>query len=201
MDPREALSRIEQIREQLARAELVRAFRAASVASTGIIAFVAAMVQWRWNLNDCDNFLNLWLLAAAAGIVVVGTEMAVRCACSGSTLQRDATLLAVRQFVPCVVAGALLTLALYQFAPDALRLLPGLWGIIFSLGVFASRPGLPRAANLVGGYYMLAGLFVIAAAPNQAQFEVWPMPLVFGVGQLMAAGVLYFSYERRHGLK
>jgi hypothetical protein len=197
MDPREAISRVEEIREQLARAETFRVYRSASTGITGLLALLATLVQARWQLNDTDSFLTLWLIAAAASIVVVSLDMRVRCRMSDSVLMRDATITAARQFVPCVVAGGLLTLALYRFTPQSLGLIPGLWGICFALGIFASRPGLPRAVNFVGAYYMLAALLVIATAPARGgQFELWPMPIIFGVGQLLMAAVLYFFSER-----
>jgi hypothetical protein len=131
-------------------------------------------------------------------MMIVSIEMILRCRLSESVLLRDATVVAARQFVPCVVAGALLTLVIYLHARPALPMLPGLWSIVFSLGVFASRPGLPRAINFVGAYYLLAGLFTITTAKNQPGFDVWPMPLCFGAGQLLTATILYFSTARNN---
>jgi hypothetical protein len=198
MDPREAMSRIELIREQLARAETYRAFRAASTAMTGVLAIVAAAVQANWQLNNSTEFLQLWVVVAALGMIIVATEMTIRYRATDSILARDALILAARQFVPCVVAGALLTLAINRFAHDAVHLMPGLWAILFSLGIFASRPGLPRAIIFAGLYYMLAGLFVIVTTGASETFETWPMPLCFGVGQILSAGILYVFAERPH---
>ncbi len=60
-------------------------------------------------------------------MVVVSLDIRVHCRMFDSVLMRDATITAARQFVPCVVAGGLLTLALYRFAPQSLGLIPGLW--------------------------------------------------------------------------
>src|SRR4029079_777602 len=107
---------------------------------------------------------------------------------SDSGLVRGATDLAARQFGPRLVAGSMLNRALVPFARETTRVLPGLWAILFSLGIFASRVGLPRAITFAGAYYMLCGLFILAAAPSQPKLEAWPMPLSFGVGQLLIAG-------------
>ena len=60
---------------------------------------------------------------------------------------------ATEQFIPAGVAGVLLTVVLYRFAPENLWMLPGLWQIVFSLGLFAACRSLPRpmfaAARLV----------------------------------------------------
>jgi hypothetical protein len=198
MDSRQALSQVERIREQLARAEAIRAYRAVSVAFTGAMAILGAFVQSRFELNELNGFLLLWLTVAAVCVIVVAVEMVLRCRISDSTLLRDATIVAARQFVPCVVAGALLTLVIYRHARDSVHLLPGLWAIIFSLGVFASRPGLPRAINFVGAYYLLAGLAIIMMAPNQPRFSAWPMAVSFGGGQLLTAAILYYCMAGPH---
>lgn len=199
MNPHEALSRVEQIREQLARAEVFRVYRAASTGFTGLLAFSGGLVQKQWGLDDPISFLVLWLLIAAISIFVVAMEMAVRYLWSESVLLRDATIVAARQFIPCVTAGGLLTIVLYRFVPQAVGLLPGLWAAVFSLGVFASRVGLPPAINLVGAWYLLSGLVVIAISGREQHFVSWAMPLCFGVGQLLTAAILYFCTERRHG--
>ena len=52
--------------------------------------------------------------------------------------------MAVEQFLPSAGAGALMTLVLVRFVPAAVWMLPGLWQVIFSLGVFSSCRFLPR---------------------------------------------------------
>ena len=64
--------------------------------------------------------------------------------------------MAVEQFQPSVGAGALLTLVLVRFVPSALWMLPGIWQIIFILGVFSSCRFLPRrvaARGRLGTYW------------------------------------------------
>jgi hypothetical protein len=198
MNRDDALSQVQQIREQLARAEAFRVYRAASVSFTGVLAFIGAAIQNRWELGDPTGYLILWIVIAAICMVVVTVEMIVRCKVSESMLLRDATIVAARQFVPSVVAGALLTLVIFRFHRESMHLLPGLWSMVFSLGVFASRPGLPRGINFAGAYYLIAGLYIVATAKAEAVFEAWPMPLSFGVGQLLTAAILYFSTTRNH---
>ena len=72
-----------------------------------------------------------------------------------------------------------------------------MWGILFSQGVFASRRVLPRGAFVVGAYYLLAGvLCIVLRGPGRFPIE---MAVMFGGGQLLAAGVLYWMLERKHG--
>ena len=110
--------------------------------------------------------------------------MCVHCRRSTSPLTREVTWLAVEQFLPAVVAGGLLTYALTTVAPESVWLLPGLWQVLFSLGVFASCRLLPRATFGVGIFYMAAGLMSLVWALGEAALSPWAMGLPFGIGQL-----------------
>jgi hypothetical protein len=195
MDLRDALSQIQEIRQQMARAETFRGYRSATTAFSALVALGASLVQGLW-LSAENNWqaLYVWLAAAAVSMAVVGSEMVVRYRRSTSVLQREITLAAVEQFVPCLVAGALLTYVMSQFAWEQMRMMPGLWAILFSLGVFASRRFLPRGASLVGAWYLLAAVACLSLRFRLSFAQ--QMAMTFGVGQLLAAGVLYWMLER-----
>jgi len=96
---------------------------------------------------------------------------------------------------PSLVAGALLTFVITQFAGEIAWVLPGMWSILFGLAVFASRRLLPRATFLVGGFYLLAGLLMISMRYDA--LAAWTMGATFGIGQISAAALLYFTLERQ----
>jgi hypothetical protein len=201
MELREALSQIAEIRQQMARTEVFRGFRSVPVAFSGVLAWVAAIAQAIWipePSRDVGSYLTLWIGAAAIGIASAGLEMVLRSRHS-SGWAREHTWLAVEQFLPCVVAGGLTTLVLVRCAEDVLWILPGLWSILYSLGVFASRRLLPKAVLAVALYYLVAGLACLALAREEAAFSPWAMGVSFGGGQLLAAAVLYRTLERDHG--
>ena len=199
MELHEALTQIAEIRQQMARAQVFRGYRSLTTAFSGVLAFVAAAAHAWWLPEDWQSFVVLWGTVAIVSLVVVAAEMIHRSRVSGSDLQREMTLLAVQQFTPALVAGGLLTLALIRFKGSQLWMLPGLWAIIFSLGIFASRRLLPRGTELIGGYYLLAGLLCLALTPAGSPPWPWTMALTFGIGQLLAACILYVRLERRHG--
>ncbi|MBX6315562.1 MAG: hypothetical protein IRY99_22010, partial [Isosphaeraceae bacterium] len=113
-----------------------------------------------------------------------------------STWRRYITWLALEQFIPSVVAGGLLTAVIATSAPEALWMLPGLWQVLFSLGIFASCRLLPRAIVAVAVFYLLAGLACLLYARDQAALSPWAMGLPFGLGQLLTAALLYWTLER-----
>ena len=203
MDVREAMSQISEIRSQLARTELFRGYRSVPVAFSGVLAGAAALAQAAWipePTRDLPAYLTLWLGSAAIAIAAAAAEMAIR-ARQDPRWAREHTWLAVEQFLPCVVAGGLATLVIARSPEPVAWMLPGLWSIFFSLGVFASRRLLPRATTWVAFYYLLAGLAGLSLARGEVALSPWAMGLPFGVGQLLAALVLYRTLERDHGIE
>ena len=200
MELNEALLQISEIRRHLARSEVFRGYRAATTAFSGIVALAACGIH-AWILPDhIDAFLWLWLGAAVLSLAVVGTEMVIRCRRSQSSLQREMTMIAVEQFVPCMVAGGLLTYAMRRSAGHALWMLPGMWAILFALGVFSSRRVLPKGTSIAGAWYLLSGIIcIVTSAQKQSSPAPWEMALCFGVGQFLAAFILYWNLERHHG--
>ena len=100
--------------------------------------------------------------------------------------------MALEQFLPCIFAGLLVTAVLVGTAPNDAWLLPGLWQIIYSLGIFSSCRFLPRRMLAAGGWYLVTGLACLAIGDSRALSPV-AMGVPFAVGQLLIAGVLLFS--------
>jgi hypothetical protein len=202
MHLRQALLDIAEIRSQIARTEQCRALRSASVGFSGVLGLAAAAVQALWVPSpelEIERYLGLWTAVAVVGCAVPASRLALRYYRSQSALVRSVTLLAFEQIAPPLVAGALLTYLLYRTAPDALWLLPGLWSILFSLSVFASHRLFPRPTVVIGIYYLTAGFFCLLFARGESAFSPWAMACTFGVGQLLAAAVLYLAWERQDG--
>jgi hypothetical protein len=197
MQLHQALSQIAEIRQQMARSQVFRGYRSATTAFSAVMAVAAAGAQRYWIGEESNNALLVWLAAAAVSLVVVGMEMLLRYRRSDSPLQREMTLMAVEQFAPCLVAGALLTYAIVEWSGGAFLLLPAVWCTLFGLGIFASRRVLPRGTFLVGAWYLLAGMACVATKV-QVNFST-QMACAFGGGQALAAGVLYWTLERSHG--
>lgn len=202
MELHEALSQITEIRAQIARTETFRGYRSATVAVTGLVAIAAGILQAVLIEDPAQQpsaYLTIWLGAAAVSLVITAVEMAIRCLRAASDWTRRLAWLAGEQFLPCVLAGGLLTAALVPHANEVLWMLPGLWSILFSLGVFASCRLLPRPIFWVGAFYLLAGGLVLATANRHDTLSPWTMASLFGTGQLATAAILYWKLERTDG--
>jgi hypothetical protein len=198
VDLSDALTQIADIRQQMARTLVFRGYRSATTAFSGLVAIAAAAFQAYaipQPYRAVDDYLMLWLLAALVSVTAVVIEIILRCRRTDQPLQWELSLAAVDQFLPCLVAGALLTYVIVAFCGEQVWMLPGLWMILFSMGVFASRRLLPKPVVLIAMYYLLAGLMVLAMR-RDAGLSPWTMGAVFGFGQFFAAGVLYWTLER-----
>jgi hypothetical protein len=198
---REALDQISEIRDHLARTETFEGYRSATVAASGLLALSAAGVQTLFipdPVARLDMYLALWVAVAIVSAAMAGIEMWVRCRRAASETAVRLTRMVVEQFLPCIVVGALLTVAIVVVAPETAWMLPGLWSLVFGLGVFASARLLPRAVVWVAGYYLLAGVACLAGAKRLEPLSAWLMVATFGVGQLFAAAVFYWTVERKH---
>jgi hypothetical protein len=194
-DLNRALGDISSIRQQMARSTEFRGYGPATLAATGIFAIGAAAAQARWlpdPANNITSYLSIWILTALASAALIGVQTVTRAHRMHSGIANEMIYMAVEQFLPAAGAGALLTLVMVQSASSVMWMLPGLWQIIFSLGVFSSCRFLPRAMVAAGMWYLIAGLTCIALGDSRA-FSPWTMGVSFGAGQFLSAGILFFS--------
>jgi hypothetical protein len=194
---RQALDDISAIRSQVARGTQFRGYGPLSIASSGILAILVAAVQSHWThaYHDLKPFLIVWTATAAVAACLSALETIFRVRRVHSGLAMEMIQAAVEQFLPCIVVGLLLTVMLMRVAPQDSWLLPGLWAVIFSLGVFASCRFLPRQMFAVGAWYLTSGLICMLVAASHHALLPWAMGIPFGIGQLLVAAVLYFGFE------
>lgn len=200
MPPRDALAQIAEIRQQLAIAGTYRGFRSAAVATTGLLAITAAILQPIFVTNpmqQVDRYLAFWLLVAVASAGVTGAAMIERIRRTGSRWERDLAVRALECVAPSLLLGAWVTVVIAVAARSTAWILPGFWALLFSLGVFAARRLLSPYITLVAGYYAIAGLIAVGLG-DEHRLAPWTMGATFGVGQLFAAAVLFLTLERDH---
>lgn len=196
-DLHQALRQLNAIRTQVARHTEFRGYGPASIAASGLLAFGVAALQSHLSPDGPDffPFLCVWAGTAAIVIGLTASETIARARRVHHGLANEMILLAAEQFLPALVVGVLLTGVLLEAAPQQLWMLPGLWQLLFSLGVFASRRFLPRQTVAVGIWYLGAGLTCIVVQSADKTFSPWTMGIPFGVGQLLVAAVLQFGFE------
>ena len=194
-DLHKALGDISSIRRQMAHSTQFRGYGPATLAATGVFAFLAASSQSMWLTDPANHipaYLGIWISTAVLSAALTGVQMHTRTRRMHSGLSDEMIRMAVEQFLPAVGAGVLLTIVLMRFVPTAFWMLPGLWQVIFSLGIFSSCRFLPRLMIAAGAWYLLSGLTCIALGNSRA-LAPWTMGLAFGAGQLLVAGILFVA--------
>jgi hypothetical protein len=179
----------------MARGTEFRGYGPATLAATGVLAFLASGLQSHWvrdSGRDIGAYLMIWIVTAAVSVILIAIETIRRARRVHSGLARQMIHSAVDQFLPAIVAGLLLTVVLVRYQTQSLWMLPGLWQVIFSLGVFSSCQFLPRPMFAVGVWYLAAGITCLAVGGGAWALSPWAMGVPFGIGQLLVATVLHF---------
>ena len=190
-----ALGDISSIRRRVAESTEFRGYGPATLAATGGLALLTAWVQSRLVPEPggyVEAYLALWVSTAIISSGLTGWQMYTRSRRMHSGLSNEMIRMAVEQFLPALGAGVLMTLVLFRFVPGSLWMLPGLWQVCSSLGIFASCRFLPRAMVAAGGWYLVTGLCCLALGDNRA-LAPWTMGLGYGGGQMLVAGVLLLA--------
>lgn len=198
MDLQQALTQINDIHAQLARAQVFRGYRSVTTLFTGISAMIAGGLQYLYILDPAKQlreYVLLWISAAVFNLALVAAEMIYRSHRARSRVQTELTLLAIEQFMPALVAGGMLTAVIVYFAPQVGWMLPALWQLMFALGVFASCRLLPRPTFWIAAFYLLSSGIVMILSLRGLSPLLMAVP--FGIGQTAEAVILHLYQERR----
>jgi hypothetical protein len=144
---------------------------------------------------DFSMFAAVWFATAFASLAMVAVQTTVRARRVHSGLALEMIQSAVEQFLPALIVGVLLTAVVMRAAPREVWMLPGLWQLLFSLGVFASCRFLPRQTFAVGVWYLVAGLATLVLQSGSRALLPWTMGIPFGIGQLLVAAIMQYGFE------
>jgi hypothetical protein len=191
-----ALADLAHIRARLAAGSLFQGLGPAAIGATGLLALATAEAQavWPYPLaGSREAFLAVWVAVAIVAAALIGGEMIARSRRRHGGLSTAMIVNAAEQFVPAGFGGAAVAAVILQFSPENCWMLPGLWQIFVSLGIFAAARCLPRSVTLAGAWYFLAGTAVLILASEDKALSPWLMGLPFGAGQLLMAAALHFA--------
>ena len=197
MDAARALDQIAEIHRQMAKGEVYRGYRSAPVAMSGAIGIAAAAFQPAGLVvRDPTGFVVYWTAIAAAAALVGSSEILFNYAAKEDAGGRRRTRRVVGQFLPSLAGAVVLTICFAHVTPALVSILPGVWAVCFGIAVFACRPYLPRASGWVALFYFGAGSALLWAGHGADTIGGWSVGGTFGLGQLLAAAVLWWNLER-----
>ena len=191
-----ALADIVAIRTQLARDVTFRGYGPVTLAATGVLALLVAGGEALWldgSTSRPGAYFGPWIAMAVVAGALIGAETLTRSRRLHSRLADALIYNAIQQFLPSGVAGLALYLVLMRYQPENLWMLPGLWQVLVSLGIFSASRSLPGAVSVAAAWYLLCGLACLIAASGNHLLSPWAMGVPFGVGQLLIAGILHYS--------
>ena len=197
MDAIRALDQIEEIHRQIAKGEVYRGYRSVPVALSGLVGLTAAWLQpARLGVADPIGFVVYWTAIAAGAAFIGSSEIIYNYIVHETPTGRRHTRKVVGQFLPSLIGGLAMTVCFTHLSAALVPLLPGLWAICFGIGIFASRPYLPRASGWIALFYYAAGFALLWSTRGPELPTGWWVGGTFGAGQLLAAIVLWWNLER-----
>ena len=183
MDLPRALGQLADIHQQIAKGEVYRGYRSLPVAASGLMGLAAAWAQTpALGASDPVGFVVYWTVIAACAGFVGASEIIYNYVVHDDGAARRQTRQVVGQFLPSMLAGAIITASFVRLSAALIPLLPGLWAICFGIGIFASRPYLPRASGWVALFYYAAGVVLLWNARGPEPLRAWWVGGTFGAG-------------------
>ena len=207
MQLREALNNIAEIRAQIERTESFRGLRSLAVTASSMSVFIGAMVSHLLGVErGRAAFATVWIGVASASLLGVVFEMWHRCQKSDSDIGRKLIWQAHRsiavQLAPSLMVGAVMTFVLL-WKSETSWMLPGVWAMLYGLGLLNCRQHLPQFGKWVAGFYLVCGALALVCCLEMEALDVrlanGQMVGIFGIGQLVLASLVYWKLERQSG--
>jgi hypothetical protein len=197
-DLHQALDDIRDIRRQVAQSTEFRGYGPLTLCATAAFALAAGLLQSLW-VHQPDlhpvQYAAVWSAVALLSAALIATQALTRAQRLHSALADDMIRMAAQQFLPAALAGTLLTVLILRSPAHIVWLLPGLWQIVYSLGIFASCRFLPRPMLAAGLWYLATGLLCVSLGDARSLSPV-VMAGTYAVGQALIAGILYASARK-----
>ena len=195
-----ALADIVEIKSRLAQSSEFLGLGPVALAASGALALLVATAQSILpRATEPLPYFAAWVATAVIACALIGAEMLRRSRRHHTGLADQMIREAVLHFVPAGVAGAALLAFFAQYAPDQLWLVPGLWLILVSLGIFAAARSLPQGMIYAGAWYLLGGFTVLLLAAAGHTLSPWSMGLPFALGQSGIALLVHRATEAENG--
>ncbi len=202
MEHDDALAKITEIHSHLARSGIYKGYRSLYVGISGIIGIGAgALESFFVPVVASKLFVFYWLIIAGINLSMCALMMGYQYIFQESKLERRKTMFVLAQFVPMLVAGIIVTVPIYTAAESAIPFLPGLWALLFGMGIFALRPYLPLITAIAGAFYFVCSFLLFGMAVKNPALLGYGLGCTFGIGQVLSAVLLFFSIERKNNGK
>jgi hypothetical protein len=183
-----AAESIEFIRETMVRSASFTAVPGQGGVAMGAIGVIAAVMASR--TQSWEAWLATWLIAALVATPIGLAAILIKARRHHVALWSASGRRFMQGFLPSIVAGAALTLALVR--AGRIELLAPTWLLLYGAGILAGATASISVLTWVGALFMLLGVGAVATAGQWA--DVW---LGAGFGGLQI--VFGIIIARKHG--
>ena len=183
-----AMDNLKFIRETMERAGEFTAISGWATVVIGATALGAAFLAS--SRPNGGQWILVWLAEAVLSLMISGWAMWRKGQAAGVPLLTGPGRKFVLSFCPPILAGAVITLALYQ--ADLVPALPGVWMLLYGCAVVAAGSFSVRIVPAMGLVFMVLGGVALLVTPEWGD---WLMAAGFGVAHI---GFGLFI-ARRHG--
>ncbi len=192
MDVTRALADLDEVRSRLASAQRIRGLSGVAALASGIGALGSGLVQYAVvpypsGAEGGARYVAIWIACLAFALAINYGAIAVWLIRHWSARSQAELRTVGMTILPAIVAGGAFTAAL--LVRGEIGLLPGTWCSCYALGLLASRSMAPRGVTPVALTFAAVG-FALLFAPGGNALAWWVMPLTFGLGQLLIAGLI-----------
>ena len=183
-----AMESLEFIRTTMARSAPFTAVSGSGGIAMGLLAIAAALVARSAGSNE--QWLAIWIGCAVIAVPVGFALMRAKARRYELALWSAAGRRFAQGFLPAIVGGAVLTVALVR--ADAIELVPAAWLLLYGAGVLAGSSSSVPVLAWLGALFMAFGTFALFTPPEWR--DLW---LAAGFGILQIAFGAYIA--RNHG--
>lgn len=183
-----ALDNLKFIRSAMERAGSFTAVPGWGTVAVGATALVATWISLQQRFDAA--WLRVWLVEAVVGVVIGGAAMVRKARVANDPLLSGPGRRFGLSFLPPIVVGALLTLALHE--AGLFRVMPGAWLLLYGTAVVTAGAFSVRIVPIMGVCFMALG-----AAALFGPLRWWPWIMATGFGGLHI--VFGWIIARRYG--
>ena len=183
-----AIEDLRFIRETMERSASFTAVPGRGGMVMGVSALLAAGIASQQ--RSAEAWIATWLVEALVAVVIGLWAIHRKARIANQPIFSGPGRRFALTLTPPLIAGALLTTVLYQ--AGMVSLLPGLWLLLYGVGVVTGGAFSVRAVPAMGGCFMLVGAITLLAPPAWGN---WMMAVGFGGIHLLFGWII----ARRYG--
>ena len=157
-----AMDNLKFIRDTMAAAATFTAVSGWGTMLIGVTALVATFIAAL--TSSTTRWVFIWMCEAVLSVGISVYTMTLKARANGLPLWSEPARKIVFSFAPPLAVGALLTLVCFEH--DLPRLLPGIWMLLYGVGVVAAGTFSVRIVPVMGVAFMAVGTVALFAPPS-----------------------------------